>query len=175
MSAAPTVHRAVTAGGGLAGGVLAAADEPGWAALAILVGVAVGVVPADVRDRRIPTSLVGIGAGATAVAAGITALRDGSWGPVVRVAIGAAVVGGAFLVVHLVQPGGLGFGDVRLATLAGALTAYGASSVTAAAVAAALGALAASIVTIVTRTKTAPFAPYLLVAAVISVAVSLGR
>jgi leader peptidase (prepilin peptidase)/N-methyltransferase len=175
MTAAPTVHRMATAAGGLAGGLLAAAEKPAWAAMAILVGVAVSIVPADLRERRIPTSLVGIGAAATAVAAGITALRDGSSAPVVHVAIGAAIVGGAFLVVHLVQPAGLGFGDVRLATLAGALTAYGTSSVTAAAVAAALGALTASIVTIVMRTKTTPFAPYLLVTAVTTVAVSLGR
>jgi leader peptidase (prepilin peptidase)/N-methyltransferase len=173
MTTTPVAHRTVASAGGLAGCVLAAFGEHGWAALAILGGVAAGVIPSDLRERRIPTLLVAIGAGAAAFAAGITVVRDGSSAPVVRVAVGAVVVGGAFLVVHLIQPRGLGFGDVRLATLVGALTAYGTASVADAAVAAALGALAASIATLVTRARSAPFAPYLLAAAAITIAVSL--
>jgi hypothetical protein len=33
--------------------------------------------------------------------------------------IGLLVLGGAFLAVHLISPGGLGFGDLRLAALCG--------------------------------------------------------
>ena len=47
--------------GGLAGCALAVAGRPAWAALVILAGVGVGVIPADLRERRIPTLLVAIG------------------------------------------------------------------------------------------------------------------
>ena len=64
------------------------------------------------------------------------------------------------------------FGDVRLAALTGALTAYGTASITTSAAAAALAALAASIETLVTRANSAPFAPYLLAASAVAVLVS---
>jgi leader peptidase (prepilin peptidase)/N-methyltransferase len=172
MTAAPPAHVAATIGG-IAGCGLAAAGQPGWAALTILAGVAIAVVPTDLRERRIPTLLVGTGAVAVVAAAAITSIRDGTWSPLAHLALGAAVVGGAFVVVHLFSPRSLGFGDVRLAGLTGAATAYGTGSVGAAAVATALAAITVSIVTVTTRMRTAPFAPYLLAGAAGAVVLSL--
>jgi leader peptidase (prepilin peptidase)/N-methyltransferase len=165
--------RVIAAVGGLAGVVLAVARQPGWAALAVVAGMAVGIVVTDLRQRRIPSDLVAIGAGAGTIAAAVTSGRDGSWEPIIDLLGGIAVVGGAFLVVHLVQPHGLGFGDVRLAAVAGALTAYGTGSIAHAAAAAAGGAVAVVVITLVRRRRSAPFAPYLLGACVLVLAVSL--
>ena len=171
----PGSHRIAAVAGGLAGCLLAASGRAPWAALTILFGVAVGVVPTDLRERRIPSQFVVVGTVAAMLAAALNAIRDESWSPFVHAAGGAALVGSAFLVVHLVQPQGLGFGDVRLAALTGALAAYGTASIPTAAVAAAFAALIAFFVTVALRSKSAPFAPYLLVAAVIAVLVSIGR
>jgi len=167
-------HRIVAVVGGIAGAVLAAAGQPAWAALAVLAGVAVGVVTVDLRERRIPTPLVAIGT-VGAVAAAITSGRDETWAPLVHAAAGASLVGAAFLVVHLVQPRGLGFGDVRLAALTGALTAYGTASVADAAFAAMLAAVIASIATVARRARAAPLAPYLLAASAVAVLVSIRK
>jgi leader peptidase (prepilin peptidase)/N-methyltransferase len=164
---------AVAATGGALGGALAAAGQPGWAALTVMAGMAVGIVAADLRERRIPTALVALGAGAATIAAAVTSARDASWSPLIDLVGGAAVVGGAFLVVHLAQPRGLGFGDVRLATVAGALTAYGTGSIAFAAAAAAAGAIAVVGGTVVQRTRSAPFAPYLLGACALVLVISL--
>ena len=64
--------------GGLCGCTLAIAGEPAWAAIAIVAGLAVGVVPADVRERRIPTPLVVGAAVAGAACVVITSLADGA-------------------------------------------------------------------------------------------------
>jgi leader peptidase (prepilin peptidase)/N-methyltransferase len=166
-------HRIIAVAGGIAGAVLAAAGQPAWAALAVLAGVAVGVVTVDLREQRIPTPLVAIGTVGAVVVAVITSARDETWAPLVHAAAGASLVGAAFLVVHLVQPRGLGFGDVRLAALTGALTAYGTASVADAAFAAVLAAVVASIATVARRARATPLAPYLLAASAVAVLVSI--
>jgi leader peptidase (prepilin peptidase)/N-methyltransferase len=171
MSAA--AHRIIATAGAITGAVLAAAGQPGWAALAVLAGVAVGVVTVDLRERRIPTPLVAIGTIAAVVVGTITSARDETWAPLLHGVAGAALVGTAFLVVHLVQPRSLGFGDVRLAALTGALTAYGAANVSTAALAAVLAAVVASIATVVGRTRSAPFAPFLVAASAVALLASI--
>src|SRR5262249_13581305 len=130
-------------------------------------GLAVGVVPADVRERRIPTPLVVGAAFAGATSATITSIGDASSSAAFRAIVGAAVVGAAFLVVHLINPAGLGFGDVRLAVVVGGLVAYGAGNPIAGVAAAAFAALAAAVVTIVARSRSTPFAPFLLALALV--------
>jgi leader peptidase (prepilin peptidase)/N-methyltransferase len=166
-------HRSIAAAGGLVGAALAAAGQPAWAALTILAGVGICVVTVDLRERRIPTPLVLIGAIAAVLVAAVTSIRDETWAPLIHAVAGAAVVGVALLVVHLVQPHSLGFGDVRLAALTGALTAYGAVSITAATVAAVLAALVAAIAAVAMRARSVPFAPFLIAASAVAVFVSL--
>jgi hypothetical protein len=74
----PAAHRIIATAGGIAGAVLAAAGQPARAALAVLAGVAVGVVAVDLRERRVPTPLVTIGTIAAAVVGAITSARDES-------------------------------------------------------------------------------------------------
>lgn len=92
-----------------------------WALPAYLVFFAALVVVSlvDVQSRVIPTRVAGpailLCAGLLAVAA---AAHD-DWSRFGTSLLGAALAGGSLLTVHLVTPAGMGFGDVRLATLIG--------------------------------------------------------
>src|SRR4051812_13326041 len=101
---------------GVVAGLLAGSGNYEWAAAAVVAGVAVVVVSVDLRRRRIPTSPLLVGAGALVVAMAIAAVRGDATRAAVAL-LGGVVVGGVFLIVHLVDPAGVGFGDVRLATL----------------------------------------------------------
>ena len=54
----------------------------------------------------------------------LAAAADGSWGQLQDAAIGGAAGFGALLAIHLVSPGGMGFGDVRLAGLIGVMLGW---------------------------------------------------
>ena len=69
----------------------------------------------DVRARRLPNWLTVPGAIVILVAAATV----GRGGPA---AVGAVALAGLYLVVHLVAPGGMGAGDVKLAVGVGGLT-----------------------------------------------------
>ncbi|WP_402462079.1 prepilin peptidase [Isoptericola aurantiacus] len=78
----------------------------------------------DVRTHRLPnaltyptTAVVGL----LLLAAGAT---GGTWDAVSRSLLGALVLGAAYLLLHLVNPSGLGFGDVKLSVLLGMLSAW---------------------------------------------------
>ncbi|MEK8227378.1 hypothetical protein NKG05_16675 [Oerskovia sp. M15] len=47
------------------------------------------------------------------------ALVDGTFDALLRAALGGLVLGAAYLALHLLNPSGLGFGDVKLAVLLG--------------------------------------------------------
>jgi leader peptidase (prepilin peptidase)/N-methyltransferase len=49
----------------------------------------------------------------------VAALFDGTWRPLVTALAGALVAGTGLLVIHLISPRGMGFGDVRLAVVLG--------------------------------------------------------
>ena len=94
---------------------------PSWALPAYLLFVAVAVLLAgiDLDTMTLPRRII-YGAGAAAVvllAAGALALGEPS--RLTDAAIGAAGALLFFLALHLVAPGGMGFGDVRLAGLIG--------------------------------------------------------
>ena len=86
---------------------------------ATVVVWAVSLCVIDIRTRRLPNALTlpgaaAILAGATAVGAGIPAL------------LGGLALSGLYLLVHMVDPAGMGAGDVKLALGLGGLTgAYG--------------------------------------------------
>ena len=92
-----------------------------WTLPAYLVFFAALVVVSlvDVQSRLIPTRVVGpailLCSGLLAVAA--AAHHD--WSRFGTALMGAALASGSLLTVHLVTPAGMGFGDVRLATLTG--------------------------------------------------------
>ena len=92
-----------------------------WALPAYLVFFAALVIVSlvDVQSRVIPTRVVGP---AILLCSGLLAVATAAhhdWSRFGTSLLGAALAGGSLLTVHLVTPAGMGFGDVRLATLIG--------------------------------------------------------
>lgn len=117
----------------------------------------------DVRDRRLPNVLTLPGAVVILVVAAVC-------GRGLPALIGAAALGGAYLVVHLVAPAAMGAGDVKLALGLGALTAALGTEVWA------LAALGAPLVTVVwgvlARLRTVPHGPSMCLATTAAVALT---
>jgi leader peptidase (prepilin peptidase) / N-methyltransferase len=113
----------------------------------------------DIRERRLPNWLTVPGA----VAILLVAAAVGRGGPA---SLGASALAGLYLVVHLVTPGGMGAGDVKLAAGVGGLTgAFGFDVwVLAAIVAPLLTAMVACVAFIRHAEKTVPHGPSMCVA-----------
>lgn len=96
----------------------------GWHAAAV-VGPILGVLGAavaqvDLRHRRIPDRYL---VGGSLVAIGVAAFVEivGDLRPAMAMVAGACWAAVPLLVVHLVAPAGIGFGDVKFAAVVGAL------------------------------------------------------
>lgn len=89
------------------------------AVVVVLSGSAVVVGYCDVVWRRIPNVVCGALVGFAVVVAVVT----GSGSSSVGVGVGAAMTCAPFLVVHLIQPRWVGFGDVKLLFAVGAVLA----------------------------------------------------
>ena len=159
-------HQLVAVAGLVLGLAFAASGRTTLAALAVVVGVGAGVVEIDLRERRIPTRLVAIGAAGLGAAVVVASFHAGQWSPAREAVVGGAIIGATFLIVHLVNPPGMGFGDVRLGALVGAATAFGTRTVTAPIVVAAIASIVASLVMVVRRQRSVPYAPHLIGAAI---------
>ena len=107
-----------------------AAAQAGWSAtlppvLSLFAGL-VAMSAVDIWAMRIPARFAHM----TAVAVGVTivvatTVDSGIDADTLRAAlVGAAVLGGGLLVLHLISPRMLGFGDVRLATVAGLVVGW---------------------------------------------------
>ncbi len=88
-------------------------------------GVSLWLIRSDIRSHRLPNAVVLPGAGVVAaLLASASALR-GEQGSIVRMAVGAGVLGGFYLVLWSVGRGAaMGGGDVKLALLVGAFLAW---------------------------------------------------
>jgi leader peptidase (prepilin peptidase) / N-methyltransferase len=139
---------------------------------AFLVFVAAGVALAaiDLEVGRLPDAIVLPTypvLGALLVTAGLV---TGDLQAVLRALIGAVAAFAAFYVLALAYPGGMGFGDVKLAGLVGGLLAYVAYPVLLVGLAAAflLGALIGVAATLrgrASRKSTVPFGPFMVAGA----------
>jgi leader peptidase (prepilin peptidase)/N-methyltransferase len=100
----------------------------GWsAALLPLLALAAGSVAmsaVDLATMRIPTRFVYVTGAAVVTGLVVASAVDPPLRRLAGAAVGAAVYGGALLVLHLASPRALGFGDVRLATLVGAVAGW---------------------------------------------------
>jgi leader peptidase (prepilin peptidase) / N-methyltransferase len=85
----------------------------------LLFGVLVAVSVTDIRERRIPNRIVfpALAVGGVAIV-GVSLVEDDP-GAIVLAAVGAALYFALLLVPHLINPAGMGFGDVKLGLLMG--------------------------------------------------------
>ncbi|MGW2614118.1 prepilin peptidase [Streptomyces sp. NPDC001500] len=158
----PVVTAAVCAALALATGV-----RPELAVWLVLApaGVLLGVV--DLRVHRLPDPLTLPLAAAALALLGCAALLPEHAGHWTTALLGAPALGAGYLVLHLVNPGGMAFGDVKLALGAGAVLGwYGRSTVVLGTFAAFLsGALYVGVLVVAGRAgrKTlVPFGPFML-------------
>lgn len=151
-----------------------------WAvpAFAYLGAIAVALALIDLDVHRLPDAIVlpsyGVGAALLTLASANPG-GEPAWGALLRAAIGAAVLYGVYFVLMVVQPAGMGFGDVKLAGVLGMHLAWvGWGSLVVGAFAAFLLGGVYAIGLLVTRRagrKTGvPFGPWMLLGAAIGVA-----
>ncbi|MGQ0631522.1 MAG: prepilin peptidase [Sporichthyaceae bacterium] len=150
--------------GALAAALGLSADLPAFLYLS-WIGVALAAI--DLRHHRLPDALVLPSYPIALALLGVAAIADTGGEPLIRAVVGATLTAGFYYLIALLRPGGIGFGDVKLAGLlglqlgwigwteiaAGPLIAFA----TAAVVATALLLLGR-----VTRTSRLPFGPFML-------------
>ncbi len=100
----------------------------GWSAElpAYLAFGAVGVIVSgtDLATRRIPNRIVAPAYVTGAVLLAVVSAGSGSWWPLSRAAIGAALLAGFYLALGLAFPAGIGLGDVKWAGVIGIYLGY---------------------------------------------------
>ncbi|SDC78334.1 prepilin peptidase [Streptomyces prasinopilosus] len=119
-SAAPAVVTALVCA------VLAAATgtRPELAVWLLLAPVGVLLAVVDLRVQRLPDPLTLPFAAAALALLGVAALVPGHAGTWTTALPGALALGAGYLVLFLVNPAGMGFGDVKLALGAGAVLGW---------------------------------------------------
>ncbi|MFH9573696.1 prepilin peptidase [Streptomyces sp. NPDC017230] len=119
----PAALAAVTA---LVCAALAAATgtRPEVAVWLLLAPAGVLLAVVDLRVRRLPDLLTLPLAGAALVLLGLTALVPEHAGEWTTALLGALALGAGYLVLFLINPAGMGFGDVKLALGAGAMLGW---------------------------------------------------
>jgi leader peptidase (prepilin peptidase)/N-methyltransferase len=136
--------------------------------------VLVAVAALDVEHRVIPNRILRPALVTTVPLLGAAAIADGAGRPALDALVGGALAFAALALVHLAQPRGLGFGDVRLAGFIGLYLGWlGLADVAlgllVAFVLAAVGALAVVMATGSGLLVRLPFAPFLGAGAVLVV------
>ncbi|HEX6870109.1 MAG TPA: prepilin peptidase [Micromonosporaceae bacterium] len=106
--------------GAVASGLLAATVRaPELLLLVALVVLGVLLARVDLACRRLPHQLVAPAGWVSLATYAALAAGTGGWDRLLRAGAGAAVLAAVYLFVFLLPGGGLGFGDVKLATLLG--------------------------------------------------------
>lgn len=128
--------------------------------LAAALPVALLVIPClvDLLDRRLPNRMLLVAAIAGLVAAAVTLLRGGEI-DLRSATLGTLAFAGPLLVMHVVAPGSMGFGDVKIAVILGAAVGvidpvYGLLSL-------AVGSLLGAAAGLIGRRRTIAFGPAL--------------
>jgi leader peptidase (prepilin peptidase)/N-methyltransferase len=97
-----------------------------WSIPAYLYLAAIGIalLVIDLQTHRLPNAIVLPSYPVLAVLLGLASWGAGDLGSFVRALIGGAILFGAYFAMALAYPGGMGFGDVKLAGLLGAGLAF---------------------------------------------------
>ncbi len=135
------------------------------------VGVALSVV--DWRTRLLPTKVIAPSYAVVAVLAVAAAVPGRDWDDLRRAALGWLVAGGTFVLMWLVYPRGMGYGDVRLSGVLGIALGYLGwgpllVGIYAGFLVGGLGGGLLSVLRVVER-RSYPFGPFMFVGAVIGV------
>ncbi|MFF3660660.1 prepilin peptidase [Streptomyces olivochromogenes] len=129
---APTAYRygpgtpivALTTAGACAGLALATGARPELAVWLLLAPLGVLLAVVDFRVQRLPDVLTLPLAGLALVLLGVMALVPEHTGEWPAALFGSLVLGGAYFLLFLVNPNGMGFGDVKLALGIGAVLGW---------------------------------------------------
>lgn len=120
IAALPGLRSRAALASGVVAGLVGARLGWSWALLPLLylvpVGVALAVV--DWRTRLLPTKVIAPSY-AVVVALAVLAAALGDWADLERAGWGWVVGGGTFLLLWLIYPQGMGYGDVRLSGVLG--------------------------------------------------------
>lgn len=109
----------------LCAGIAAATDtRPEVAVWLLLAPVGVLLTVVDLRVRRLPDILTLPSAAATLALLGLVSLVPEHTGHWSSAALGALALGAGYYLLWRINPGGMGFGDVKLALLAGAVLGW---------------------------------------------------
>ena len=134
-------------------------------ALAVTAIIPAGAAAcADWRTHRVPTALVSATLLPVVFAVAVAVLSDGGPGDrLVAVTLGACVMALPLLLIHLLSPTAMGFGDVRLAAVLGGAVGLIAPALVLAALA--VAAALTLVLSICTQRAAVPFAPGLVAGA----------
>ncbi|MFE0807757.1 prepilin peptidase [Streptomyces sp. NPDC058794] len=102
----------------------ATGTRPEVAVWLLLAPVGVLLAAVDLRVRRLPDPLTLPLAGAALVLLGLAALVPEHAGEWTTAVLGALALGGGYGVLFVINPAGMGFGDVKLALTAGAVLGW---------------------------------------------------
>lgn len=93
--------------------------DPALPAFLVLAAALVAISAIDLEHFIVPNRIVYPALFLIAPLLVAAAAADGVWASLGRAALGGALAWGALLIIHLISPRGMGFGDVRLAGLIG--------------------------------------------------------
>ncbi len=89
-----------------------------------LAAIAVALTLIDVEHHRLPDAVVLPAYPISAALLALAAAATGDWGSLLRAAIGMAALYGLYFLLAVAKPGGMGFGDVKLAGVLGLHLGY---------------------------------------------------
>lgn len=175
IAASPGLAWKSALAGALVAGLVGAKIGWQWDLLLVMYLVPVGVALAviDWRTRLLPTWIIAPSYGVVVGLALLAALLSGDQDDLVRAGWGWAVAGGTFLLLWLIYPKGMGYGDVRLSGVLGIVLGYLGwgellLGVYAGFLLGGIGGVVLSALRIVER-KAYPFGPFMLLGAVVGV------
>ncbi|MFJ4295866.1 prepilin peptidase [Curtobacterium sp. NPDC089689] len=93
-------------------------------ALLYLMAISVALTLIDLETHTLPNRIVLPAAVVLPVLLGVAAVTVGDWGAILRGLTGCVGLGAVYLCLALAVPGGMGFGDVKLAGVLGFVLAY---------------------------------------------------